>query len=412
MKNQTNNLFLLIGLPSTGKTSFLAALWYMVGQSRVECELSLDHLEGDSQYLNLIRDAWSEYRPVPRNTAHTEKHVAMWLKNPKTGTVGRLTFPDLSGEAFRSQWTQRQVPTAYDKELAEAAGGVLFVNPVGPEKIIKPIRIDNINAVLEGIGGEDVKKTKIKSTPWDIERSPTQVQLVDILQFMAGRSHFHAPFRLAVVVSAWDLVRPANRQPSKWVATELPLLKQYLDSNGELFETSFYGVSAQGGRYALPHFFAGNFKNAQPFAKRIFDRQDAISSWIWEKLEPTSKTTLESVQAGNNITALQRNDLARDFNRIMAEGNIYEEVRFSEVDLRPETDSMLRESVEQVVEQRLELGRFLLEDAYPDLLSRERENQEEATELQKKSPPSRVIVVEDDAETSNDVTKPIQWLMH
>lgn len=410
MKNKTNNHFLLIGLPSTGKTSFLAALWYMVGQSKLECGLSLHHLEGNNQYLNLIRDAWSEYRPVPRNIADTEKPVAMWLKDQKTGTVGRLSFPDLSGEAFRSQWTQRQLATAYDSSLAEAAGGVLFVNPVGPEKIIKPIRIDNIDAALEGIGGEDLKKTKIKGVPWDIERSPTQVQLVDILQFMTERSYFQAPFRLAVVVSAWDRVRPANRHPSNWVATELPLLKQYLESNNELFETSFYGVSAQGGRYALPHFFADNFKDAQPFAKRLFDRQDAISVWIWGKLEATSQSTIESMQAGSNTTEAQRKALAKDLNRIMAEGGIYEETRFSEIDLRPETDSLLKEGVIQTQEERLELARFLLEDAYPQL-SREREHQEEAAELQQKSPSSRVIVVGDSVETPNDVTEPIQWLM-
>lgn len=411
MKNQINNHFLLIGPPSSGKTSFLAALWYMVGQSKVDCGLNLDHLEGDSQYLNLIRDAWSEYRPVPRNMADTEKHVAMWLKNPKTGSVGQLTFPDLSGEAFKSQWTHRQLAASYNKSLAEAAGGVLFVNPVGPEKVIKPIRIDNINAAIEVIGGEAFQKTKTKTAPWDIERSPTQVQLVDILQFMAGRSYFQAPFRLAVVVSAWDRVRPANRHPSKWVGSELPLLKQYLESNDDLFETSFYGVSAQGGRYALPHFFADNFKDAQSFAKRVFDRQDAISEWIWGKLEPTSQATIESIQAGNNIADSERKALAKEFNRIVAEGGIYEETRFSEVDLRSETDSLLREGGTQTVEERLELGRLLLEDAYPGLLSKERENQEEAKELQKKSPPSRVIVVGDDAETSNDVTKPIQWLM-
>jgi len=87
MKNLTNNHVLLIGLPNTGKTSFLAALWYMVGQSSVSCGLSLEKLDGESQYLNQIRDAWSEYRPVPRNKADSEKSVSMWLKNRETGNV-------------------------------------------------------------------------------------------------------------------------------------------------------------------------------------------------------------------------------------------------------------------------------------------------------------------------------------
>jgi len=405
---QTNNHFLLIGLPETGKTSFLAALWYMVSQSNIEFGLGLDHLEGDSQYLNLIRDAWSEYRPVPRNKAETEKPVAMWLKDRKTDSVGRLSFPDLSGEDFRSQWTHRQLLASFDKSLQEAAGGVLFVHP---DSIIKPIRIDIINAAVEGIGGDKPKKAKIKDSPWDSEKSPTQVQLVDILQFMASRSYFQAPFRLAVVVSAWDRVHPQERRPSDWIAVELPLLKQFLESNEELFEVSFYGVSAQGARYALPHFWAGNFNDAEPFAKRIFEHQDAISAWIWGKLDSTSQETIGLINAGNKATELQKKALAKDFNGLMAGQDFYEEARFSEVDLRPETESLLRNGVLQNEEKRLYLARFLLEDAYPNELSREREHQQEASELEKKLPPNRVIVVGDEVQVHNDATEPIQWLI-
>ena len=91
-----------------------------------------------------------------------------------------------------------------------------------PDNIIKPHRIDSVNAVLDNIGGDEPKqKMKAQSKPWDSEKSPTQVQLVDVLQFMAVRDYFRAPFRLAIVVSAWDRIRN-NRRPLSWVATELP----------------------------------------------------------------------------------------------------------------------------------------------------------------------------------------------
>ena len=89
------------------------------------------------------------YKPVPRNKADSEKAVSMLLKSRETGHVGRLSFPDLSGEAFRSQWTERELPISYDRSLRDATGGVLFVHP---DNIIKPFRIDTVNAVLENIG--------------------------------------------------------------------------------------------------------------------------------------------------------------------------------------------------------------------------------------------------------------------
>jgi len=409
MKDLTHNHFLLIGLPNTGKTTFLAALWYMVGQSSISCALRLEKLDGESQYLNQIRDAWSEYRPVPRNKADAEKPVAMWLKNRETGHVGRLSFPDLSGEAFRSQWTQRQLAAAYHRSLREAAGGLLFVHP---ENIGKPHRIDTVNAVLGYIGGDDAKqRPKIKDKPWDSEKSPTQVQLVDVLQFMAGRTYFQPPFRLAVVVSAWDRISPSNRRPSDWIATELPLLKQFFESNEELFQVSFYGISAQGGRYALPHFWSGNFNDSQAFAKRIFEHGDPISAWIWGKLDPGSHTSLELLRNGGEPTELQKKALAKDFNRLMAEPDIYDETRFAEVELRSETERLLRNGVLQKEEKKLYLTRLLLEDAYPGELSRDREHAEEASELQEKLPAGRVLVVGDDVTMPHDVTEPIQWLM-
>ncbi|MGB2678034.1 MAG: hypothetical protein WAN12_13205 [Candidatus Acidiferrum sp.] len=408
MKNLPHNHFLLIGLLSTGKTSFLAALWYMLGQSSTSCALTLEKLDGESQYLNQIRDAWSEYRPVPRNKADSEKPVAMWLKSRETGHVGRLSFPDLSGEAFLLQWTQRQLASAYDKSLRGATGGILFLNP---GNIIKPHRIDTVNVVLSNIGGDDSEKAKIKEKPWDREKSPTQVQLVDVLQFMVGRSYFQPPFRLAVVVSAWDRVTPSNRRPSDWIAIELPLLKQFFESNDELFEVSFYGVSAQGGRYALPHFWSDNFDDSQAFAKRICEHVDPISAWIWVKLEPGSHTTLELLRSGSDTTKSQKKLLAEDFNRLMADPDIYDNARFAEVDLRSETERLLRNGVLQQQEKKLYLIRLLLEDAYPDELSREREHDEEASDLQQKLPADRVTVVGDDVKLPHDVTEPIQWLM-
>jgi hypothetical protein len=300
--------------------------------------------------------------------------------------------------------------TSYDKSLQEATGGVLFVSP---ENIVKPHRIDTVNVALGEIGGDEGnQKAKLKDKPWDKEKSPTQVQLVDILQFTAGRSYFQAPFRLAIVVSAWDRVKPANRQPSKWIEVELPLLKQYLESNSEQFDVSFYGISAQGGRYALPHFWPGDFNESQAFAERLCKQSDPVSAWIWVKLDPGSHSTLELLRTGGETTKFQKQSLATDLNRLMAEPDVYDETRFAQIELRPETEKLLRNGVLQIEDKKPYLIRFLLEDAFPGELSREREHAKEASDLQLKLPAQRILVVGDNVRNENDVTEPIQWLMH
>jgi len=51
------------------------------------------------------------------------------------------------------------------------------------------------------------------------------------------------------MVSVWDDVTASKLKPVVWVQQQLPLLFQYLASHGSKFTVSFYGVSAQGGKY-------------------------------------------------------------------------------------------------------------------------------------------------------------------
>lgn len=251
MSDLLDRQILLIGLPNTGKTSFLAALWFMVNQSTVKCRLTLEKLFGDSKYLNEICEAWLEYRPVKRNQLDSVKLVAMTLKNRENDRLVRLSIPDLSGESFSLQWTNRQLTSGYDEQLRKASGGILFVHPEG---IVKPTRIDTVTELAMASGDvvplENIEQTATAETkPWDSGKSPTQVQLVELLQFISSRVHFQPPFRLAIVVSAWDLLIDLSETPEKWVSDQLPLLRQFLSCHKSIFDVVFYGVSAQGGRY-------------------------------------------------------------------------------------------------------------------------------------------------------------------
>jgi hypothetical protein len=244
--------FLLIGLPSTGKTSFLAALWYAIQQSLSPTGLVLKKLDGDSTYLNKIRAAWLAFKPVGRNPIDTETFVSMWLRRREGDEELHLTFPDVSGESFKQQWTSRQFTISYDKCLKAANGGILFIHP---HSIIQPLRITQV-ADLAGLIDDDVAAEAAEpvtsappATPWDVEKAPTQVQLVELLQFLKAQPHFRPPFRLVLAISAWDLVVASKLSPESWVQEQLPLLSQFLTSNRSSFEVAFYGISAQGGNY-------------------------------------------------------------------------------------------------------------------------------------------------------------------
>jgi len=250
MTESASNQFVMIGLPATGKTSFLAALWYLIQHGEVEHRLTLERMQGDSKHLNQISLLWAGCEVVPRTSTSSERIVSMVLNDISTKKTITLTFPDLSGESFMAQWVDRHFTASYDEFLKESVGGVLFISPLNYHK---PVRIASAMPLLKEMGEAAQSNggtNEDAPIPWDPIQAPTQVQLVELLQFIAGREYFKPPFRLALVISAWDeLLKGRKTSPAKWLAEEMPFLSQFLESNRRLFDFNVYGVSAQGGDY-------------------------------------------------------------------------------------------------------------------------------------------------------------------
>jgi len=252
MSTGRSHRILMAGLPAVGKTTFLAALWYFVQQTNFPSRLRFKRLERDSQYLNQIKDTWLECNPVARTPVGTEKIVNMILTKEATGEDLTLFFPDLSGESFSHQWIDREYSTAYGDFLKGACGGVVFIHP---DQMKKPIRIDTAMSVAGGIPTTAENQAPAATEPpapvkdWSPIETPTQVQNIELLQFIMASDRPHGPFRLAVIVSAWDRVAALKKSPAEWLSSQFPMLDQFLRSNDDEFETNVYGVSAQGGDY-------------------------------------------------------------------------------------------------------------------------------------------------------------------
>src|SRR5437870_5902491 len=144
---------LIIGLPETGKTTFLAALWHVVISEELADSLQLLKLEGDRKHLNIIRTAWLEFREVGRTVSTTEEVVSMKLGQTGKSEAAELIFPDMSGESFRKQWVERKWTKEYDELVANASGIFLFVHPL---KVTAPDRIDAaIQQAVAALADED-----------------------------------------------------------------------------------------------------------------------------------------------------------------------------------------------------------------------------------------------------------------
>jgi len=251
----TQGCHLLIGLPATGKTTFLAAFWYVAKRTPDSRALHVDTLPSNLDYLNRICDAWLKGETQERTIRGRVHRAAMRLLNPETNHSCEAVFPDLSGESFGQHWAQRQWDTDYDTLARTASGVVLFVHPKRKDDSYNIADVARAEAILREHSDRNPEATASGATaqepaPWDPLKAPTQVMLIDLLQFLVGEPCCHPRLRVCVIVSAWDLVEKQPKTPKQWLKTEMAMLYQFLTSNPQTIEPCVYGVSAQGGDLA------------------------------------------------------------------------------------------------------------------------------------------------------------------
>lgn len=244
--NKASSL-LFTGLPNSGKTTYLAALWHVIEAQIGQTKLKLKRYSGDRAYLNHITQAWRGCMPVPRTRLQTDvTTVTLHLEGDSFGEF-TLSVPDLSGEAFDHQIEHRRMEASHANLLKSSDGVILFLHPdvqKGTQIVHQEQLAGSIGGITELENANDVDQ--VASNPWSVEMIPTQVKLVELIQFIM--EYAKSPLRLAVVISAWDLVKGTiEYSPHEYVSRSTPLLRQFLDANDDLLEYRIFGVSAQGG---------------------------------------------------------------------------------------------------------------------------------------------------------------------
>lgn len=243
----------VIGLPESGKTTFLAALWHVVNSKEIPGSLVLKEFPPERGYIESLKRTWLDLEPMARTSRISTNPIVMKLTSPADNATEELVFPDVSGELYREELLNGRVCSRASYELFKTASNViLFVNP---ERIQKSPRIDDVatsgDATPTSLAEIDALLTKattphaeVTSIPWAPGLVSTQVNMVELLQLIA--SIRDEKFGIAVVISAWDKV-PQPCAPSEWLRKELPLLHQFLVSNDSDYRCKFFGISAFGG---------------------------------------------------------------------------------------------------------------------------------------------------------------------
>jgi hypothetical protein len=291
MTQNGNPNLLIVGYPRAGKTTYLAALWYVVNHAdELRADLRLHRLEGNDAYLNMIQNQWLGYQEVERTKLSQEASIFFEVENSQNGNIFGLSIPDLSGERFRQHFEERHCTNEYADLVANASGCLFFIHSGQIRKSVPIVAAQPTLQYLATAPTADTEFTKEDTAQeeritWDRTMSSTQVKSVELLQFIMYLRASIRPLRIALVLSAWDLVESLQKTPSAYLKEQLPLLHQFLMANSERLSAQVYGISALG-------IDLGNRVMVERFAQNIYNQTDRISVRCADSIDASNDITL------------------------------------------------------------------------------------------------------------------------
>lgn len=232
------NPILLVGLPDSGKTNFLARLW--IAMSSNGCKIVPKGTPEDIRYVESLVEHLLQGEFAPRSNKNEEpRPFAIDIVNPATSNVLPLIVPDVRGELWKDAATTTELPQEWMDRL-KSCSSVLLLLRVHSELIVKPM--DWVSSPAE------LRHTA--EAPDDEAELPTQVLLCEIVRFL---EHSLVPRerkkpRVAVLVTAWDLLDVEGQlvAPEDYIREQFPLLSGRLRDVNDL-EVRVFGVSILGG---------------------------------------------------------------------------------------------------------------------------------------------------------------------
>jgi hypothetical protein len=264
MTGQSSKNYLVFGLSEAGKSTFAAALWHLVDTREVPTVLTKGLHSGNFVYLEKIAKRWSDGWRLERTKSEEVEDARINLCHEESGAEFSLEFRDLAGESLQNAFATRYCDPNFVELVKQADGMLLFVSANyemdGVTILDVMARLGEADHDLDDDDDYEDEDERKDDDPNDgapgppeedpapdPAKVPLQVRLVDLLQSLRLSPFSKKPFRIAVIVSLWDLAKFDTAD--EWLANSMPLLDQFLRGGEIADDVRIYGVSAQGGTY-------------------------------------------------------------------------------------------------------------------------------------------------------------------
>lgn len=239
--------FFMVGMPGSGKTTYLAMLVNMLvdGGSKTKLYKKVEDMPEGYEHFKEFGKQLLECKELDRTRRLVYNKISIPLWDSSKNAY-LLDVPDISGEVFRDLIKDRRITQKIVDRISESDCLLFFINykNMSWEKRI-PLQKENTDKKETAINKKETSDSNL-----DDRREANQSEVVELLQTLLDLK-LNRPY-IRFVLSAWDRVedeKGADILPSKFVEEMFPLLYQFVDTNSKYLKAEYWGVSAQGGDF-------------------------------------------------------------------------------------------------------------------------------------------------------------------
>ncbi len=258
----------LVGLPATGKTTYIAALWAYLTSGAPNATYRVLTMPKDTKYLNAIANAWAARQDMPRSSTGATDTVEFTIEIEGRDPV-TVVLPDLPGELFLNAIRRPAIDSVVAAAVETSDLLLFFVN--GQEaKTFTPLGDQEPPEDAGHAEDESAALGELNEfVVGELDADTLNTELMERLCFLL-RDQSLPP--IVVVVSAWDALEGKYASPEDWFRAEQPMSWQYVDGLRSQTTVGVVGVSAQGADYRddpdIHH---------KPTAERAWGRADTVT---------------------------------------------------------------------------------------------------------------------------------------
>lgn len=228
---------LIAGLPESGKSTYLGALWHTINYHKDKDNMALKATTNNPpenvEQLMALSTKWVNVEDMDRTYGDVPESISFNLTDGTEEFI--LEVPDFRGESIQQIVTMNQ-PKAFD-EWIEKGDTLLYM-------------ISNIKA---GVFADDYQEDENEVTvgndeipEFDIKKMTPAALNMLILRYLAKKCSFR---KVVICLSAWDeIIKDGDGiNPETYLKEQSPALYNFIEYHFR--PVSYYGLSAQGEAY-------------------------------------------------------------------------------------------------------------------------------------------------------------------